>query len=286
MRRISAFSRVLTQYWMGVFGGLGLRNLVSNFHARRVIYTRDLLHELVARDIKVRYKRSILGLLWSLVSPLAQFLVLSFLFALVLPLNVPRYSSFVLSGLLVWSWFATSLSMAAGAITENRELIRQPAFPSVILPVVTVATNLVHFLLALPVLAVFLMRDGSLLTSALLALPLLMVLQFVLTVSLAYVVAAFHVTFRDTQHLVTLLLMLVFYLTPVFYEVTAVPAEYRGLYDLNPMVHVISAYRAVLLQGQLPDLPSMLALGALASALLWLGHTTFVRASHRFAEEL
>ncbi|HBY94678.1 MAG: ABC transporter permease [Ardenticatenaceae bacterium] len=263
-----------------------MRSRGQPLYDRRLIYLRDLLRELVTREMKLRYKRSVLGVAWSLLNPLAQLLVFSFLFRFVLPLNIPDYSLFLFTGVLAWSWFQSSLVVATGAITDNRELIRRPGFPVGILPVVTVTTHLVHFLLAMPILLLFLVLGGRLHLDVLLALPIVIGLQFVLTLGLAYLVATFHVTFRDTQYLLGVLLMLLFYLTPVFYDGSRIPARYQPLYRLNPMLHLIDAYRAILLRGELPDGPSILALIVVAAGLLWLGRRIFTQASYRFAEEL
>ncbi len=253
----------------------------------RLIYIRDLLRELVGRDMKLRYKRSVLGIAWTLLNPLLQLLVFLFIFNLVLPLNIPHYSSFLFAGILAWNWFQGSLNQSTGAIVDNRELLRRPGFSIAILPIVTVTSHLIHFLLALPVLVLFLMLDGSQLTSALFALPVVIALQFILTLGLAYLVATFHVTFRDTQYLLNVLLNLLFYLTPVFYEASAIPMRYQSLYWLNPMVGLIDAYRAILAHGTLPNhLISLLVLGLCATALLVYGYVTFRRASYRFVEEL
>jgi lipopolysaccharide transport system permease protein len=253
---------------------------------QRLIYLRDLLRELVVRDTKLRYKRSILGVAWSLLNPLAQLLVFTFLFRLVLRLDIPNYPSFVFTGVLAWNWFQAALVLATGAITDNRELIKRPGFPAAVLPVVTVTTNLIHFLLALPILLLFIVLGGGRLTSAVLMLPLVILLQFLLVLSLGYLVATFHVTFRDTQHLLSVFLMLLFYLTPVFYDASILPTRYQTLYNLNPMVHLISAYRTILLQGSLPDLRVLLMLGVVVGGLLWLGHAVFTRTSYCFVEEL
>ena len=138
---------------------------------RRVAHLRDLLLALVGRDLKVRYKRSVLGMAWSLVNPLAQLLVFVFVFGNVLDLGGPRYAALVFTGVLAWSWFASSITQGAGVIVDNRQLIRRPGFPSAILPVVAVCTNLLHFLLALPVLLVFALVDGSRFGWSLLLLP-------------------------------------------------------------------------------------------------------------------
>jgi lipopolysaccharide transport system permease protein len=260
-----------------------LRALLSR---QRLIYKRDLLRVLVIRDMKLRYKRTVLGVAWSLLNPLAQLVIFNFVFTKVVPLAMPNYPSFVFCGLLAWSWFQSSLSLAAGAITDNRELIRRPGFSPAILPAVRVISDLIHFLLELPVLLLFLMLNGSRLSIALLTLPLLIVLQFALTLGLAYLVAACHVIFRDTQYLLSMGLLLLFYLTPVFYDGSTVPAPYQLFYRLNPMLHLIEGYRAILLQGTLPGYFSLLGLGVLAGGLSWLGYCIFVRASYRFVEEL
>ena len=264
-----------------------MKNLVADFPGRRLIYMRDLLRELVGRDMKLRYKRSALGIAWTLLNPLTQMLVFLFVFNLVIPLNIPHYSSFLFTALLAWNWFQGALNQSTGAIVDNRELLRRPGFSVAILPIVTVTSHLIHFLLALPVLVCFLLLEGRQLTSAILVLPLVMALQFILTLSLAYLVATFHVTFRDTQYLLSVLLNLLFYLTPNFYDASSIPVLYQPLYRLNPMVHLIEAYRAILIRGALPDhLGSLLVLGLGATGLLAFGYMTFMRASYHFVEEL
>jgi lipopolysaccharide transport system permease protein len=256
------------------------------FSTRQFIYTRDLLHQLVSREMKIRYKRSVLGIAWSLITPLLQLVVFTFLFRKVVQINVPNYPLFVFIGVLTWGWFSSSLTLATGAITDNRELVKRPGFPAAILPAVTVTTQLVHFLLVLPILFCFVIFGGGQVTAALLVLPFIIVIQFLLTTSLAYLLAAVHVTFHDTRHIVGVMLLLLFYLTPVFYDAKAVPARYWSLYRLNPMMHLIDAYRAILIWGKEPDGLVLVGIGIVASGLLWLGYSIFTRASYRFVEEL
>lgn len=253
---------------------------------QRAAYLRDLLRELVGRELKLRYKRSALGAAWSLLVPLAQLLVFVFLSRSVLQLEIPHYPVFVFTGLLSWNWFQSSLLLATGSVTDNRMLIRRPGFPAAILPAVTVMTGLIHYLLALPVLLVFAAVSGVPLTPALLAFPLIVALQFALTLGLAFLLASLHVTFRDLQHLLGILLTLLFYLTPVFYSPRNVPEQYHALFQLNPMATVLAALRRVLLEGQWPEWGHLLGLGALALAVLALGYAAFLRTSERFAEEL
>lgn len=254
--------------------------------AGHLTYLRDLLRELVTRDIKLRYKDSFLGVVWSLLNPLSQLLVLSFVFRFILPLNIPNYTSFLFTGLLVWSWLQSSLFASATAIVDGRSLIKRPGFPAAILPIVTVTANFVHFLLALPILLLFLLLTGVGIQLTIFLLPAIIVLQFVFTLSLSYFIAIFHVSFRDTQHLIGVFLLLFFYLTPIFYDGSAIPPHIQPYYRLNPVLHLIEAYRAILLRGQLPEVAPLLALILLSAVLLYLGHRLFLRASYHFVEEL
>jgi lipopolysaccharide transport system permease protein len=249
-------------------------------------YLRDLLRELISRDLKLRYKRSFLGILWSLLNPLLQLVILSLIFRIVLPLNIPNYNTFLFTGLLVWTWFQTSLYSATGTIVDNRELIRRPGFPAAILPVVTVATNFIQFLLALPILLIFLLITGFTLSAALVSLPVLFVVQFLFTLSLVYVIATLHVRFRDTQYLLGIALLLGFYISPIFYEASRIPQQYQLLYRLNPMVTLIESYRRVLIHGLFPDLLSLTLLSIISLVLLLIGYRLFKHARAQFAEEL
>lgn len=253
---------------------------------REIIYLRDLLRELVARDIKLRYRRSILGMAWSLLNPLAELLVLTFVFTFILPVRVPNFIVFLYIGILSWTWFRSSLYNGTSVIVNNRELIRLPGFPIAILPVVATASNFIHFLLSLPILGVFIALSGVNIKGTVVLLPLVMTIQFLFTISLIYFLAAVHVTFRDTQYLLGIALMLGFYLSPIFYQVKNVPPQYLPFYNLNPMVHIIESYRSILLFGSLPEVRNIAVIAGISLALLIIGLVIFRRASLQFVEEL
>lgn len=252
----------------------------------RWLYLRDLLHELVVREIKLRYKRSVLGLGWSLLNPMVQLVVFSLVFRYLLPLNIPNYSIFLFTGLLAWNWFQTGLLAAAGAIVNNEELIKRPGFPVAVLPIVTVATHLIHYLLALPVLFVFLWLSDLAPAPTMLLLPVVIVIQFVFMLGLAYLVAAIHVTFRDTEHLLNIFLFLLFYLTPIFYDAAMLPEQVRLFYSLNPLVTLIETYRDILLYHTLPAPIPLLLLFGFSMLLLYGSYRHFVKSSYHFVEEV
>ncbi|HEY5955283.1 MAG TPA: ABC transporter permease [Polyangiaceae bacterium] len=246
----------------------------------------DLITGLVSRDLKVRYKGSILGIAWGLVTPLAQLLVLVLVFRGVVRLKIPHYASYVFSGILAWNWLQTSLFSASTSLVDGRGLMRRPGFPAAVLPAATVAGNFVHYLLALPILLGLLMFDGVGITPSILLLPLLLLIQFTMTLGIAFLVAVGQVVFRDTQQLLSLALMLTFYLTPVFYESTAVPERFRWLYDLNPLVHLMNQYRALLLHREVSNPRILLTLAAGSCLLLLISYRVLVRTKHRLVEEL
>lgn len=255
-------------------------------HSQRLVYLRDLLRELVVREMKLRYKESILGVAWSLLNPLLQLFVFNIVFSYIVPLDIPNYTAFLFVGLLVWNWFQSSLIAAATAIVDGRSLIKRPGFPSAILPVVTVMANLVHFLLALPILALFLLATGIHLQATVLLLPAVILIQFLFVLSLSYFLATFHVFFRDTQHLVGVFLLFLFYLSPIFYDASAIPARFQLVYRLNPILHLLEAYRAILIQGLMPNWAPLALLTLFSVVMLILGYGLFLRASYSFVEEL
>lgn len=254
--------------------------------AGRLGHVRDVLRELIARDVKLRYRGSYFGMAWTLLNPIAELAVLLFIFGSVLPLQIPNYAAFLFTGLLVYTWFQSSLFFATVAVVSNRDLIRRPNVPLTVLPVISVASTLLHFLLSLPVLFGLMAFTGVPFTPALLALPALIAVEFVLILGLSYPLAAVHVWFRDTQYFLKVGLQLLFFLTPVFYEARAIPENFRGLYRFNPMVGVVDGYRDVIVRGVLPPLQTWLNLLGVSLVILVLGLAAFKRASRHFADEL
>jgi lipopolysaccharide transport system permease protein len=246
----------------------------------------DLVLTLVWRDLTLRYRRSVLGIAWSQVATLSTLAVLALLFSRAIPLHIPNYPLFVVTGLLAWTWFAASVVAATESVVSARDLIRQPGFPAGLLPVVAISTHLIHLLLALPVLliAVWLVTGHLWLNT--LALPALLAVQFLLTLGPAFVLAALHVRFRDVGHLVGVLLMPLFYASPVFYNSELVPHHLRGVYGLNPLEHLLNGYRQVLLAGHWPAAAPLLVIAAVAMAVGIAGYRLFLRRAGEFAEEL
>jgi lipopolysaccharide transport system permease protein len=277
---------ILVRAWFALHPrGSQAKNATGLSRKQTWIHRFDLVKELVVRDTKLRYRGSVLGIAWSLLNPLSYMLVFTFLTRRVLSFNVPNYPAFVFIGTLAWSWLQTSVTLSA-AITDNRTLVKRPGFPSAILPVTVVSTNLIQFLLALIVPLVYFLVRGGRITFVALMLPLVVIPQFLLTLGLGYLAATFQVRFRDTRHILGVLFRILYFLTPIFYAASMVPKRYEAIYRLNPMYHLVTAYRTILIYGHVPDLLVLAILGLMGIILLWIGHVVFARSSPRFVEEL
>ena len=253
--------------------------------SRRWIHRRDLLYELVITGVKTRYKRSALGLLWALLNPLAHLLIFIFIRG-ALRIDVPNYPLFLFTGILVWNWFREGISQSVNSITGNRDLIKRPGFPLALLPVVAVITPLLDMLIGTPILIIIWLNSNVQLGLSLVALPLVIAIQFILVLGIGYLLATVNVRFRDTQQLTRVGLRLFFFLTPIFYDGRRIPEALQPLYNLNPLLHLLNAYRAILMDGVWPEWQPLLLVGLGGLLFMWLARRFFIRGSYRFVEEL
>jgi lipopolysaccharide transport system permease protein len=256
---------------------------------------RELLKNLVIRDLKVRYRNSALGVLWSLLNPLLMTLVFTFVFTFMLPNNIENYPVFFMAGFLPWSLFAASASEATDSIVNNANLIKKVYFPREILPLSQVLANLVHFLIALVVLFVLLLVYQMKLTPAVLMLPLIVFTELMLVAGVSLLLATANVFYRDTKHILQVLLQALFFLTPIFYPIDMLPEStvilgvtvnlQLWLRRVNPLASLVAAYQDVLYWGQLTGLDFFLRTFATCLIILIVGYLVFVRYSRLFGEE-
>ena len=250
---------------------------------------RPLIQSLVGRELKARYRGSLLGFFWSFINPLLLLLTYGLVFTYMLPVakskSAEPYFLFLFCGILPWTWFAASLLESSGVVIGGGNLIKKVLFPAEVLPVVTVLANLVHFLLGLPILLVFLAVTGHLTATALL-LPLPLLVQLVLTLGLALALSALTVHFRDIQNILSHVLHLWFFATPVLYLYADAPSRLRSLLRLNPMTHVVVSYQEMLFQGSFHHARGLLITGILALFVFALGGFLFDRLRDTLAEEV
>jgi lipopolysaccharide transport system permease protein len=245
---------------------------------------RELVLHLAGRQITSAHRFTLLGWVWPLARQLAQLGVLVFLFTKVVKLHQPDYPVFVFSGLIAWTWFAGGVLSAAYSIQGSRHLVFQPGFPAVVIPAVAVVVPLVDVLLALPVLLAMLVAShGVPATVALL--PLVVAVQLVLMIGIAWLLAAASVFLRDVQSLTVVAVTILFYVTPVFYSLAAA-GSYEWVFRINPMATLVDAYRSVLVRGDLPEALPLAAVGVASCLIAVAGWAFFRRLEPRFVDEL
>lgn len=254
--------------------------------APRWAHFLDVVRVLVRRDFASRYRNTALGFLWALVSPLLFLAVFYVMFGVVLKIGIAHYASFVLIGVLSWSWFQGALVQAVHSITGNANFISQPGFPAIALPVVAVASTFLTFLIALPLLIALLLFEGARPAPTLALLPAIMLIQAIVTLALAYAVAAVNVSLRDVQYVIPVLLQLGYYVTPIFYDPDRAPERIRGWLALNPMYDIICAYRAILLGAGEIHWSGLIVILLCALVTLGLTFAYFRHCSERFLEDV
>lgn len=270
---------------------------------RELLAFRELIENLVVRDLKVRYKSSLLGFVWSWLNPLLLMAVFTVVFTIMLPnLSIPKFPVFVMCALLPWNFFNTSVMSATQSIVQNGHLIKKVYFPREILPISTVLSNFVNFVLALPVLFALILVFRVPLNIWLVYLPIIMLVQLAFTVGIALVLATLNLFYRDTLVIMEVVMQAWFFLTPIFYPVELLPESKvllgavlpvrRLTYILNPMASIIASYRSVLYgftNGSPPTAPALDFFSrtvVTALGVLVVGYFVFTHYSHRFGEEV
>lgn len=257
---------------------------------RRLVRYRGLIQSLVARELKARYRGSVLGFFWSFVNPLLLLSIYTFVFTKILPNRDPRaqpYALFMFCGILPWTWFSAALLEASSALITGGNLIKKVLFPAEVLPLVSVLANMVHFFLGLIILvAFFAIYRHPLDWPDLWWFPLVVLIQLVLTAGLGLALSALTVHFRDIRDLLANVLTLWFFATPIIYPyfIDSV-AQYLWLFRLNPFYHLVVSYQEILFfPGPFGHLPSLLLLGAASVIFFLAAYWLFDRLRDSFAE--
>jgi len=255
-----------------------------------LIRYRGLIQSLVARELKARYRGSVLGFFWSFINPLLLLLVYSFVFTYVLEnkvTGIQPYALFMFCGILPWTWFSSSLTEAAGSLISGGNLIKKVLFPAEVLPIVSVLANMVHFFLGLPILVAFLIYYKHPPDAVdLVWFPLVVAVQLLFTTALALMLAALTVHFRDIRDLLANILTLWFFATPIIYPWTQENVRrFKWIFNLNPFTHLAISYQEILFfNGPIGHWKWLLALGAVSVVLFLGGYWLFDRLRDSFAE--
>jgi ABC-type polysaccharide/polyol phosphate export permease len=247
---------------------------------------RDLVRNLVSRDFKTRYKRSYLGILWSLLNPLLIILVYTLVFDYIMKIRVKNFPMFFMCAYLPWSYFSSGLMISLSSLSDSGYLIKAVYFPREILPLSIVLSCLLHFLITFIFVFPILLIYGYLPQWSYFSLPLIILLQTIFIFGMALFLSSIHIFFRDLRYILDVILMAWFWLTPVVYPTSLIPEKFLFLYKLNPMTLFVTAYREVLLNGALPISKYWLAILLATIGSFALGYLPYLRIRKRLAEEI
>ncbi len=247
---------------------------------------RDLVHQLVARDIKVRYKRSVLGVAWTMLNPLLIMVVLTIVFSHLFRWDVPRYPVYLLSGTLLWNFFAQTTTLSMQQLVWGGALLNRIYVPRTVFAVSALGTGLVNLVLALIPLSLIMLVTGAPFRPALAFVPVAIVQAALFTLGVSLLLSSLAVVFPDIIEMYQVILMAWYFLTPVFYPAKILPAEYSLWLKLNPMHQLVAAFRGPIYEGILPSVESMAASTALALAVLAVGWLTFTARADRMVYRL
>lgn len=275
------------------FGGLAFRqDLASNIAAgaehgvrpSQMIYYRDLVWVLVAKELKLRYRNTVLGYAWSVLNPLAFAMVFFVVFKIVMRVNIPNYTLFLITGLFPWQWFANSVTSSNYFFLNNSSLIKKVKFPRYFLVIAGVLNDLIHFTLSILVIVVFMVfyhKAPSL--NWIVLVPFMVLVQFLLTMGIALTASSCNLFFRDLERMTGILVMLWFYSTPVIYSVGMIPPKFLWWTYANPMTPVIICWRNLFLGDPL-SLSYLGAAAAWAALIFAVGLRIYKSLEWRFAK--
>jgi len=254
--------------------------------ARELLGARDLLWQWTGRTLQARYQQSLLGWLWAFVQPATQAAVFAVIFTYLVPVETggTPYPVFAYVATTAWAFLAASLTDMTNSLVDNMNLVTKIYFPREVLPVAYMLARLADFAIAAVLFVVIaLYYQVPFYPAGLLVLPVVLLVQTVLVVGLGLAAAGMNVFVRDVRSVLVLVMQVWFYASPVIYPIDAVPAHYRALYALNPMVGIIESYRDVLLRARMPD-TYLLSAALVATVVFVLGYWFFQRVESRFAD--
>jgi len=252
---------------------------------QELVQYRALLFSLITRDLKARYRGSVLGFLWTFLNPIILMLVYTMVFSVIMRAGLPHYSYFLFVGLLPWLWFSTSVLSGTSSISDRRDLITKVKFPPQVLPMTVIGSSFLNYMLTLPLLFGFAWLSGIQIGWPIVCFPLLLLMQFVFTAGIVYITASINVTFRDLQHLIGNFVTFLYFLTPVLYPADQIPERYRKLvWLLNPVAVLCGAYQDIFYYNRWPIFRRLGYLSVGIVLILLLGSIYMAHRRESFAE--
>ncbi len=247
---------------------------------------RELLKTTIRKEIRGKYKGSWLGVLWTFLNPLLMLAVYAFVFPYILRVEVENYTIFMIVALIPWTFFTTAVQSGTGCVVANGNILKKVYFPREIIPISITTSQLVNFLITCLIMFVFIIVSGVGFTKHVLLLPIIVLVQYVLTLAINFLLSAITVFVHDVDHFVSVALTLGFYATPIVYLSSMLPAKFQWAMAVNPMAVMVESYRAILFYHKMPDMKLFGIWAVLSFAFLVINYLIFKKLEKSFVEEL
>ncbi len=247
---------------------------------------RELLKTNVKKEIRGKYKGSWLGVIWTFLNPLLMLAVYAFVFPYILRVNVENYTIFMIVALIPWNFFTTAVISGTSCININGSILKKVYFPREIIPLSVTVSQLINFLITCLIMFIFILVSGVGFTIHLLYFPLIVLIQFLLTLGINFILSSITVFVNDVAHFVQIGMTLGFYATPIVYLSTMLPEKFQWAMHVNPMAVLVESYRSCLYYHQVPDMYWLGIWGILSLIILIVGYIIFKKLEKTFVEEL
>lgn len=247
---------------------------------------RELLKTNIHKEIRGKYKGSILGILWSFLNPLLMVLVYAIVFPYIMRMQQDHYLIYLITGIIPWIFFTTVITSGCNCVWINGGIIKKVYFPREILPISVVGAALVNFLISCIIIVIFVLLGGIGLSINTLWLPVIAIIQSIFSLGLLFILSSINVYIRDVEYIVAFFINLLFYATPIIYNASMFPEKYRWILYLNPMSNFVDAYRNIFYLGQAPNFVSLGVMCIISILVLMIGYLVFRKLEKGFAEEV
>lgn len=247
---------------------------------------REFLKSNVKKDIRGKYKGSFLGVLWSFINPLLSVLVYAIVFPYIMRIKVENYLIYLITGIIPWTFFTSSINMGLISVLSNADIIKKVYFPRIILPISTVTSCLVNFLISCLIIVLFCLGSGLGISFQILWLPLIAIIQYIMLLGFTFILSAIEMYMRDIEHIVNFILSMAFYVTPILYTPDIFPENLAWVLKVNPMAYLVNAYRSIFFYQKMPDLIGLGVVSIFSIFLFTIGYLIFEKLQKGFAEEV
>lgn len=247
---------------------------------------RELLKTNVKKDIRGKYKGSFLGVLWSFLNPLLMVVVYAIVFPYIMKVKTDNYLQYLICGVIPWNFFTTVMGLGMGSIKNNAGIVNKVYFPREILPISAALSGLVNFFISCIIVILFCLFGGLGISWHIILVPIIAIMQFLITAGLVLGLSAINVYIQDTEYIVQFVLNMAFYATPILYLPSLLPSLFQQILNLNPMTHILVAYRDAFMYHTLPGLKTMVILTIISVLVCFIGYKIFKKLEKKFAEQI